>query len=328
MKKLVVFTNFPLLPTKGYREFFNILFGSGKIELADVNNPLSADLSICFNHTDENLKKIVSAGIPVEKRHLVMYECEQILPKMHKKEILSQYGKIYSASPLWAVDHSPVVFKYGFFLECKTEPPPFSSRKYEFGIVQRNKYSCVKGELYTLRRAVIILASKEKIQLALRGEDWEKSRFRTLYEYFKLVMFHIFKNGDKNLELFPKSISVKGKFKSSPVLDKQEFLATIKVAIIIENSANYVSEKLFDAFRAGAVPIYVGPDLNYFGIPTDAVIQASKTASSVIQIMKNISNYDLEAIRSKGWEFLNGIGRSWSEVEVMGKLAERVLDEI
>jgi hypothetical protein len=83
MYKLGVFTNFPLLPTPGYRVFFDVLLNSKRIELIDVNNPLSANMSISINHQDSQLSEIIASGIPRENRHLIMLECRQILPKMH-----------------------------------------------------------------------------------------------------------------------------------------------------------------------------------------------------------------------------------------------------
>ena len=41
-------------------------------------------------------------------------------------------------------------------------------------------------------------------------------------------------------------------------------LSKFKYAIVIENEADFVSEKLFDAIAAKCVPIYVGPDLSMY----------------------------------------------------------------
>ena len=103
MYKVAIYTNFPLTPTPGYMKFFETIFDSGKFELVDVNNPLSANFAICFNHTKENLEKVISSRIPVKNRVLVMLECKQILPVMHTPEVLEEYGIIFTPSPNWEI---------------------------------------------------------------------------------------------------------------------------------------------------------------------------------------------------------------------------------
>jgi len=328
VKKLVIFTDFPLLPTKGYQEFFNKLFKSGKVRLADVNNPLSATMSLSFNHKKEHLQAIISAGIPIKDRHLVLYECPQILPEMHQKSTLENYGNLYSASPAWAKDFSPFIFNYGFHLEVDITPSPIHMRKYKFGLVQRNKYSCIKGELYSLRRSVVIECAKNDLPLALRGPGWNKTLFRVLFEYAKMLRFYSSRIPFSDLKILPDFNITKNRFETFPINDKQEFLREVQVAIIIENASNYVSEKIFDCFRAGTVPIYVGPDFETFGIPENTVIRAKADAKSIIGIMNNINEYNLVEIQKNGWEFLLSDGQNWSEGIVMEKLADQVISEI
>jgi hypothetical protein len=328
MKKLVIFSDFPILPTKGYQEFFNKLFNSGKVKLADVNNPLSATMSLSFNHRNEHLQAIINAGIPIKDRHLVLSECPQILPEMHQKSTLENYGKIYSASPEWAKEYSPYVFKFGFHLEVEVTPNPLHNRKYKFGLIQRNKYSCIKGELYSLRREVVIGCAKNNLPLVLRGSGWNKSLTRVFFEYLKILRFYSSRVPFSDLKIVPKSNMTKNRFESFPINDKQEFLREVCVAVVIENASNYVSEKIFDCFRAGTVPIYVGPDFELYGIPENTVIRAKADANSIIEIMKKIDQYDLSRIQKNGWNFLVNGGEHWSDVLVMKNLVDQVINEI
>ena len=328
MYKLGVFTNFPLLPTPGYRVFFDVLLNSKRIELIDVNNPLSANMSISINHQDSQLSEIIASGIPRENRHLIMLECRQILPKMHSNEVLKEYGHIYSPSPLWAIGFKPVHFKYGFNLQVPRSPKPLVDRKHTFGLVQRNKYSCVKGEMYSLRREVIIKMSKIGIDLELRGPDWNRSTFRAYYDYLKILRFGFVNFRDVKFVMIPRWIRLKNRFVSSKVKNKQDFLESVQVAIIIENGLDYVSEKIFDCFRAGTVPVYVGPELKVFGIPENTVIRAEPNANDVLRVLGNIHTFDLQQIQKNGWDFLNNRGQDWDEVNVMRLLAESILNEI
>lgn len=58
---------------------------------------------------------------------------------------------------------------------------------------------------------------------------------------------------------------------SGVIANKNDVLTNYKFALVIENSCDYVSEKLFDALRSGVIPLYLGPDLRLFGIPDNLV---------------------------------------------------------
>ena len=324
MYKVAVYTNFPLTPTPGYMEFFRTIFSSGKFELVDVNNPMSADFAICFNHTKENLEKIVSSKIPVEKRVLIMLECKQILPVMHTAKVLKEYGTIFAPSQNWAKDFNKILFDYPFYLKSTLNNPPLKERQYKLGIIQRNKFSCIKGELYTLRREVIKNLGYDRI--AVRGEGWNVPVFIQFFLYIKIVIHYLRIINRSNIRFFPRFLIKSNKF--TPVLDKQNFLAQIQVAVVIENSADYVSEKIFDCFRAGTVPIYVGPSLVDFGIPLETAIQCEPNANSILTVVNNIDSFNLEEIVFHGQKFLKDSGRNWDESISMKRLAEKLIAEI
>ena len=328
MFKLVVYANFPLLPTPGYRVFFDKLFESKQISLVDINNPLSANMSISLNHQDNQLAEIISAGIPKENRYLIMLECRQILPNMHSSDVLKEYGHIYTPSPLWASGFNPILFKYGFNLEISRLPQPLKNRSHTFGLIQRNKYSCINGEMYSLRREVIFKMSKKGIDLLLGGTDWNRSTLKAYYDYIKILRFGFFNYKDVELKIIPKWLGLRNRFVSSSFSNKQDFLESVKVAIIIENGLDYVSEKIFDCFRSGTIPIYVGPELTLFGIPENTVIRAEANSDDILRVIDNITMYDLELIRNNGWSFLHSKGQEWAEKNVMESLAESILNGI
>lgn len=322
-KKIAIYANFPITPTLGYITFFNEFFVNTKFVCVDVNNPRSADYAISFNHTGSNLRKIQDSNIPIEKRILVMYECKQILPEMHQKDILSQYGFIFSPSLNWARGFNPILFKYPLFLEGPIDQPPLQTRKYEFGLIQRNNLSCVKGELYTLRRQFLKSLTG---RIEVRGEGWNKSRITQIYNYIKLIYYYrdILK---KDEIIFIPRYLIKNKLYKR-VHDKQKFLEEVQIAIIIENGADYVSEKLFDCFRAGTVPIYVGPSLIDFDIPEDCVISCQPLLESLSSLVNNIGEFNLNIIREKGSQFLRSEGQEWSEERAMMDLAKKIANVI
>jgi hypothetical protein len=92
---------------------------------------------------------------------------------------------------------------------------------------------------------------------------------------------------------------------------------------VIENSADYLSEKLIDAVISGTIPIYVGPNLNTFGLPAELAYQVNGDLSSIReacwQLMESRDIQD--AILHAGREFL----RSTRYMEMMNTQALRKL---
>ncbi len=68
-----------------------------------------------------------------------------------------------------------------------------------------------------------------------------------------------------------------------PVASKDELLARSRFSIAYENSRDlpgYVTEKLFDCFRAGCVPVYVGPKEIHDYVPADCFIDGRAFATT------------------------------------------------
>ena len=71
------------------------------------------------------------------------------------------------------------------------------------------------------------------------------------------------------------------------VADKIFTLSQYKYSLIIENEADYISEKLIDAILARTVPIYIGPSLEKFAFLSRCVYQCEPNVKSILQILTN-----------------------------------------
>jgi len=330
---LRVWTNFPFSGSKGWTNFYNILNSNSNIDFAEINNIELVDYAISFNHTDSNLREIVKCDVPISKRILVMLECEAILPKMHEKKTLNEYGLIISPSRYWAPQHEKIIINYPLISNLSSSyKNDFESRKHKFGIIQSNKYSCIKGEMYTFRRRVIKEFRKRNISLELRGKNWDKSVIVNLITFYRILRVNLKKTFFSKLIFIPKSVLGIRSRESVSEKSKDVFLASIKYAVVIENSLDYVSEKLFDCFKAGTVPIYIGPNLEEFGIPADTAIVAPSNISGLFDIISNIDAYPHKSILENGKKFLLSGGQSWTELQSLANIAnilsQKVSNEI
>lgn len=167
-------------------------------------------------------------------------------------------------------------------------------------MVSANKLSLVKGELYSLRKNV----ATEISDVQLFGRDWSIGKSKKLVDLLKSFVIAITAG-------FPTTSAVQGWLLGADVSrgeveDKLELMANYQIAVVIENSATYVSEKLFDAIASGTIPVYVGPDLS--GIPelNNLCVQSDPTVEAIRESLRVAASMDLEVFQFKAGEFLDG----------------------
>ena len=154
-------------------------------------------------------------------------------------------------------------------------------------VINSNLLSLAKEENYSLRRKVAL----EIEDLDLYGRQWNngfRAKILTLINEFKKYGFKI-----HNI----KFLGAKSYFQSfsnylGEVENKKEVLSKYKYSIVIENSSEYLSEKLFDAIFSGCIPIYVGPNLANFDIPDYLYIQAKPEISDIKEKIHNAKSKD------------------------------------
>ena len=154
-------------------------------------------------------------------------------------------------------------------------------------VVNSNLLSLAKEENYSLRRKVAL----EIEDLDLYGRQWNngfRAKVLTLIKEFKKYGFRI-----HNIEF----LGVKSYFRFfsnylGEVEDKKEVLSKYKYSVVIENSSDYLSEKLFDVMFSGCIPIYVGPNLANYEIPDYLYIQAKPEISDIKEKILNAKSKD------------------------------------
>ena len=100
---------------------------------------------------------------------------------------------------------------------------------------------------------------------------------------------------------------------------------------MIENSADFVSEKLFDSVRAGCVSIYVGPELERYGIPTSTAISVCPDHKSIMEKVAELQKMDqgeLKSIATAQFRALSSVAGEWNNTVVLRKLANDMISLI
>jgi hypothetical protein len=197
---------------------------------------------------------------------LVIMEPPAVMPISYVKEYHEPFSKIYT----WHDDlvDNKRYFKnfYSVFLPMKEPLVAFEKKKFAV-LINANKKSSVPNELYSERKKVIDFYQQHyPSEFDLYGRGWEKNAL-SVYK--------------------------------GPVDDKIACLSQYKFCICYENSSDqpgYVTEKIFDSFAAGIVPLYWGaPNITDY-VPENCFIDRRhfQDDEAVYRFMNNMSKETYE----------------------------------
>ncbi len=252
---------------------FREILRQKKIDLQtyDKGNIAKADKILCFNYHKSFLNLCQSAGVPKEKMVLFIFEPSVIIPEQYHPAVWDNYGTIFTV-------RDDLVQKYGFhkfvwpqggsYINRKLLG--FEERKYLI-LINGNHYSYEPNELYTLRRRAIRFFEK-KPDFDLYGRDWNK----------KIIVIspRNIRGALKNrapLALMLNILDTLRGYSSyrGSVDNKYDTLEQYKYCLCFENereAPGYFTEKIFDCFFTGTVPIYYGASNVEEYIPKDCFI--------------------------------------------------------
>jgi hypothetical protein len=193
------------------------------------------------------------------KKILVCWEPPTVLPQMFDESVWTLYDIVL----IWDVnrqDNSHVFhFCYPNLLPFRTPLKPFAERRL-LTQISRNKYFRGPYELYTLRKSVNdYFEAHPDLDFTFYGQWWGNAGYRKY---------------------------------GGAIRDKIDTMQHFKFAICFENTKNvkgYITEKIFDCFAAGCVPIYYGaPDIADY-IPRNCYI-AWEDFGSIEKAYEHVKN--------------------------------------
>lgn len=189
-------------------------------------------------------------------------------------------------------------------------------------LVASDNLSFIDGELYSLRRTVL----RHSHLVDLYGRGWNaplKSKLRkALYETWIAVTSGLSWSFKSFWGYFPRQRNYGGALQI-----KEETVSRYKVSVVIENDASYVSEKLLEAIQSGSIPVYVGPDLAPFGVPTGLVVQVEANVGAILIGIETALSMSFESWSAQAQEWLDEIHASgaWSPEALWSKILEELL---
>lgn len=251
------------------------------------------DVVICVDFHNSALPLVRQARATGIKTVLVVNEPEVVIPQQAKQRIRQEFDKVIEVGRPWT---NPSLAWPQTWLPIASN----LERLDRVVLVNADKWSFVQGQHYWLRAAA---ASRIK-SVDVFGFGWERSlAVRLAHRIFELWRTFASKTvpnfrGIKHLLATPSS------YKGS-ASDKNTAMSKYKVALVVENSSEFLTEKLFDAWFAGCIPVYVGTPLKSMGLREDLAIECEPTLLSVENGIELAMNRDLGKFQQDLVEYLS-----------------------
>lgn len=186
--------------------------------------------------------------VPKEGLMNILFEPPSVFHS-YDERYYSLFSKVFTFHDGLVDGKKFIKFRYAPLAPMRKDLPPFNERKLCCGFYG-NKRSDYPGELYSERRRAIAFFEKYHPEdFEFYGPGWDGKGFKTY---------------------------------RGAVENKYEVMKGYKFAIAYENTKDvpgYVTEKIFDCFQAGVVPVYWGSPTITDEIPADCFIDFRKFSS-------------------------------------------------
>ena len=252
---------------------------------SDINKVEDSEKVI---YADDMPKRLPKNHNP-SKSYIILYESAFIRPRNFNKNMHKEFKKIFT----W--DDRLVDGKKYFKFQYPQIFPDYINKN------AKNRKLCVlissnkipphtlKDDLYLKRiEAIRWFEAHHLNEFDLYGMHWDRYKFSG---FISRVFNNVSFIRDEYIKLTNKKyISYKGE-----VENKKKVMEKYKFSICYENVQNatgYISEKIFDSFFAGCIPIYWGADNICKYIPQECFIDKKefKTYEGLYDFIKNMPN--------------------------------------
>lgn len=220
--------------------------GEAGIDLSTQDiNPLNGSTFVIYN----DMPPVLPARIAGQKSYLLALESVAINSDNYDIRKYDAFDAVFTWND--TLVNGKKIHKINYAFDPRDIERGNAEAKTGFAcMIANNKSSVFPGELYTERRkAIAWFENNRPDDFELFGAGWDKylfeGRFQRLNRLDVLTRM-----------LAPRHISYRGR-----VAVKKDVLKRFRYSLCYENAASangYITEKLFDAFLAGCVPVYLG----------------------------------------------------------------------
>jgi hypothetical protein len=222
---------------------------------------------------------------------------------MYTSRTLCRYGHRFAASPLWAKSIGADSFLWP--QNIRPDKIDVTAHSFEATMINREKRSAIDGSLYGLRRSVVQALDDADIPLAVFGPGWDYSAGRRIQEGGKAIARAMRARSKPKVREALRQTSIRPRNTMAAIENKRDAFTLAPTTIIIENSRDYVSEKLIDAVCAGVAPVYVGPPLEQFDLPREIAIPVLANPHDIVTTLRDLNSSAIQDVISAGSAWLS-----------------------
>ena len=326
-----------------YMELKRALNEHGMIETSIEN----CDYLIFINYDKKSYKKYKKLGKNPKKLVLIRLEPVAILPKQYRKSIEQKFGLIIDPGGIIKsnLQSSFVGWPYKFNINPslpKVSDPTLESvlnnnvknnvfsydnwnkRKSKLVLIAANKVSATSNSNYKLRRRIAKQMSPQEIDVY--GGLWNSSLRNRVSHRLAVGLYSI------RIGYFPNLIALYGSLFSNyrNYLEEPEnkhlIIQKYKYSLVIENSSDYCSEKLFDAILNGSIPIYVGPKNNQISLPENLYYSCNGSVGEIRRILNSQQEKTVNDMLDSMKSFLQSknFREDWTSERVYEGIAQKI----
>lgn len=307
----------------GWYAFYAAL---GERDVVVTESISDADALVALNFQKRLLSEARDAGIPRSRRVLVAWEPPSLRPQNFGGAAQREFGLRLGFSPTWPQQVGTPWFRWpqgqDWSKAAVLSWDSWLRRDPRAVIICGNHISASRGSLYPLRRRV--LASEIHGQIALRGRGWPSTPARDLKLTLRESARQVLSGRVPNAPTLVEQLKSRPRLAAWPVHDKYEELRRFRMALVIENSLDYVSEKLFDAIVSGCLPIYVGADLGRVGLNSSLALQVEPRLEAIAHGIQSADQDVVERVAAAHRDFLHSHVEDWKAETTLGRLAHHI----
>lgn len=276
----------------------------------------SSEYLLALDHNHIEYKKYRKSGGTINKSVLLRLEPSSVLPFQYKKSISKKYGRVLTPGSIQKLQGDQRTFiQYPYRFSDTPLTPRVSDRNYleifqenlengdfeianwkrrpiQIGMIASNKVGANFDNNYGKRRKVAKLANR--FQISIYGTKWNdsiKSRLKYRVGILKNCLLNQYL---PNLLALLPGLFAKFPLVNGEASDRSNIIRTSKFSIVIENSNQAITEKMFDCMLFGSVPIYLGPNPMNFDIPSKTYIRLEDDLESTLKELDNLSLFEIE----------------------------------
>ncbi len=251
--------------TNGPWKLYADKFIAAEFTIAELKPHSKITHLVAHSHSKEAMLEAIKCGVPLRNRVLVIWEPEVVNEKIRSEKIRNLYGTIIYASRLWTREIGEKYFDWPQSVDnfSKISFENWVKRENSSVMIQANKYSMHRNEMYSLRRRVIKEFENSPQSLALYGSHWDAGYIYNLRSW--ITSSRRVRAINWALTTFKDQVTKYPNYLGE-IDNKHQINSKYRITVVIENSLDYVSEKLFDALSSGTYVVYLGPNLDHFDI--------------------------------------------------------------